>query len=249
MSLKAKIFVGIERMLALFTDKIVCISEAEKKSALTKHIAKESQLELIPNGIIVSAVRDAKPFTKEELGFPPDSYVVGMIGRLDAQKAPDTFIKAGKLIKDRIPNAVFIIVGNGKMTDEVNEFANKNGLKLIVTGWVENPYSYLKMFDVALLLSRWEGFGLAIVEYMAAEKNVVASRVDAIPTLIENKKDGLLVEVDNPTEVAEKVIYLYTHPDDAKIMRENALVKVRSQFDISRVAKQHMEMFDNLLKT
>ena len=57
----------------------------------------------------------------------------------------------------------------------------KNGLKLVITGWTDEPYSYLKVFDVAMLLSRWKGFGLAVVEYMAAEKNVVATKIDAIP--------------------------------------------------------------------
>ncbi len=49
-----------------------------------------------------------------------------------------------------------------------------------------------------MLLSRWEGFGLAVVEYMAAEKNVVATKIDAIPTLVDDGVDGLLVEMDNP---------------------------------------------------
>ena len=57
----------------------------------------------------------------------------------------------------------------------------KNGLKLVITGWTDETYSYLKVFDVAMLLSRWKGFGLAVVEYMAAEKNVVATKIDAIP--------------------------------------------------------------------
>ena len=99
-------------------------------------------------------------------------------------------------------------------------------MNLYVTGWTNAPYSYLKVFDVALLLSRWEGFGLAIVEYMAAEKNVVASRVDAIPTLIDDGTDGLLAEADNPEDIKEKVLWLYNHPEEARIMKKKALEKV-----------------------
>lgn len=50
---------------------------------------------------------------------------------------------------------------------------------------------------------------------MAAEKNVVATRIDAIPTLIEDGVDGLLVEVDNPQDAADKVLWLYHHPEEA----------------------------------
>ena len=129
------------------------------------------------------------------------------------------------MINDAIHNSAFIIVGDGEERAEVERFAKENNLNLVVTGWTDEPYSFLKVFDVAVLLSRWEGFGLAIVEYMAAEKNVIATRTDAIPTLIEDGVDGLLVDVDNPEDVRDKVIWLYYHPEEAKNMREKALGK------------------------
>ncbi|MDE6647630.1 MAG: glycosyltransferase family 4 protein, partial [Prevotella sp.] len=119
-----------------------------------------------------------------------------------------------------------------------------------ITGWTNEPYTYLKTFDVALLLSRWwEGFGLAIVEYMAAEKNVVATRTYAIPTLVDDGIDGLLVKVDSPEDVCEKVVWLYNHSEEAAIMRKAALQKVYEKFDIQRVADQHVMMFETICYT
>lgn len=247
MKLKSLIYLLIEKCLAPLTDKIVCISQAEKASAEREHIAKENKLALIPNGIDILAVRNAVPKQRSEVGIPGDAFVVGMIGRLSQQKAPDTFIRAAKLIHESIPNSAFIIVGDGEERESVESFAKENDLNLYVTGWTDVPYSYLKIFDVALLLSRWEGFGLAIVEYMAAEKNVVASRSDAIPTLIEDGTDGLLVEVDNPEDVRDKVLWLYNHPNEAKVMKGNALTKVTKHYDISRVVEQHVALFQNLI--
>ena len=97
-----------------------------------------------------------------------------------------------------------------------------------------------------MLLSRWEGFGLAVVEYMAAEKNVVATKIDAIPTLVDDSVDGLLVEMDNPKDAAEKVLWLYRHPKEAAEMKSKALKKVIENYDISRVVDQHIEMFEEL---
>lgn len=248
MKLKRIVYLLIEKCLSPFTDKIVCISEAEKNSALHEHIAKKNKLELIPNGIDVTAVKNAAAKDRGGLGITDDAFVVGMIGRLSPQKAPDVFIKAAKLINDTIHNSAFIIVGDGEEREEVERFANDNGLKLIVTGWTDEPYSFLKVFDVAVLLSRWEGFGLAIVEYMAAEKNVVATRIDAIPTLIDDGVDGLLVDVNNPEDVRDKVLWLYNHPEEAGNMRKNALEKVIKNYDISRVVEQHVQMFNKLLK-
>ena len=170
-----------------------------------------------------------------------------MIGRLSAQKAPDVFIRAAKLIRDKIPNSAFIIVGNGEKEAEVKAYAKENGMQLIVTGWTDEPYSYLKTFDVAMLPSRWEGFGLAIVEYMAAEKNVVATKVDAIPTLIEDGVDGLLADVDTPQDAADKALWLYSHQAEATEMKKKALKKSIENYNINRVIKQHTEMFNRLI--
>lgn len=247
MKLKSMIYLLMEKALSPCTDKIVCISKAEKASAEREHIAKDDKLALIPNGIDVSAVRNAVAKTRKDLGIAEDAFVVGMIGRLSPQKAPDVFIRAAKLIHDEIPNSAFIIVGSGEEEDEVKSFAKENGLELVISGWTDEPYGYLKVFDVAMLLSRWEGFGLAVVEYMAAEKNVVATKIDAIPTLIEDGVDGLLVEVDNPKDAADKVLWLYRHPDEAAAMRLKALKKVIENYDISRVVDQHINMFENLV--
>jgi len=248
MKIKNIIYIIIERLLSSITDKIICISESEKQSAIQKKISKPDKLELIPNGINIESVLQAVPKSRKELGIDDNAFVVGMIGRLSPQKAPDIFIQSAKLIHEQIPNSVYIIVGNGEETENIKTYAQKNNLKLIVTGWTDEPYSYLKIFDLAILLSRWEGFGLAIIEYMAASKNIIATNVDAIPTLINNGIDGLLVNPDSPEEVLHKVMYLRKHPTEAESMKKIALDKVINNYDINRVVEQHLKLFKELLK-
>ena len=228
-SMKLRVFRTLEQLLAHFTDKIVCISEAEFESAIDKNIFSEDKIELITNGIDIDAVRSAIAVKRSHLGIADDAFVVGMIGRLSAQKAPDVFIRAAEIIHKEIPNSAFIIVGDGEQREEIETFARQHGLHLVVTGWTDKPYSYLKAFNVAMLLSRWEGFGLAIVEYMAAEKNVVATRADAIPSLIEDGEDGFLVDIDNPEQAADKALWLRNHPNEAEEMRQKAQRKVKSK--------------------
>lgn len=247
MRLKNKIFLLVERLLSRFTERIVCISEAERRSAIYNKVCGTEKLTLIPNGIDIEAVRSAVPVRRSELGIADDAFVVGMIGRLSPQKAPDIFIHAAEIIHKEIPNMACIIVGDGEERADIEAYAEEHGLRLVVTGWTDEPYRYLKDFDVAMLLSRWEGFGLAIVEYMAAEKNVVATRIDAIPTLIDDGVDGLLTEPDNAEQAAEKVLWLYRHPQEAVAMRVRALRRVRADFDINRVINQHIDMFNKLM--
>ena len=109
MKLKSMMYLCLEKILSPCTDKIVCISKAEKASAEREHIAKDEKLALIPNGIDVGAVRNALAKSRSELGIAEDAFVVGMIGRLSPQKAPDVFIRAAKLIHDEIPNSACML--------------------------------------------------------------------------------------------------------------------------------------------
>ena len=77
-----------------------------------------------------------KYLDKEDLNIPEDAFVVGMVGRISQQKAPDVFIKMAKQVKDEVPNAHFIIVGNGNQEDEIRKYAKDNGFSdsLHITG-------------------------------------------------------------------------------------------------------------------
>ncbi len=248
MKIKSFVYCQIEKLLAHFTDRIVCISKAEEQSAINNNISNTDKFVSIPNGIDIQSVKKAVPKSRSEIGIKDSTFVVGMVGRISQQKAPDIFIRTAKLVAEKKPDSAFIIVGDGIMRSQIERYARANNLKLFITGWTDEPYSYLKLFDVAVLPSRWEGFGLAIVEFMAAERNVVASRIDAIPTIIEDGVDGLLANVDSPKDFCEKILWLCSHPKEAAEMREKALKKVCVYYDINRVARQHMEMFNALNK-
>ena len=141
----------------------------------------------------------------------------------------------------------YIIVGDGDETDVIKAYTKEDDVKLVVTGWLDNPYSYLKNFDLVMLLPRWEGFGLSIAEYIAAKKPVIATRIDAIPTLINDGVDGLMVDVDSPENVCEKAVYNYNHNKETEDMIVKTYQKALSRFDIQRVANQHVELMTELM--
>lgn len=247
---KQAVYTWLERIMALFCDKIVCISDAESQSALEKRICKVDKLKVIFNGVDMGAYESAEHglVKRSDLGIPEDAFVVGMVGRLSPQKAPDIFIRMAKLVKDSVESAHFIIVGNGEQWEEVLEYARKNRFvgSVHITQWVNNPMDYIELFDVACLLSRWEGFGLVIPEYMMAGKPVVATEVDAIPNLIQHGTNGLLVEVDNAEAASEAVLRL---KNDVKL-RNQLIVQgykdVREKYDAKRVSEQHDGLFKEM---
>ena len=248
---KKAIYRIIEKMAAPFCDKIICISDAEKQSALNNKICKEDKLQVIYNGVDIEAYEGGEhgAIKRSDLGISEDAFVVGMVGRISPQKAPDVFVKMAKLIKDKIPNSHFIIVGSGELETEIREYAKDNGFSdsLHITGWVENPMSYVELFDVACLLSRWEGFGLALPEYMMAGKQIVASKVDAIPNIIKNEENGLLVKVDDAVEASKAVVRVYQESRIKDLLVSNGLAMVHSRFNARRVSKEQEKLFERLL--
>lgn len=247
---KKTMYTVIEKVAAHFCDKIICISEAEKQSALNKRICREDKLQIIFNGVDIEAYENGVHglVKRKDLNIPEDAFVVGMVGRISPQKAPDVFVKMAKNIKYVVPNSCFIIVGNGNQEDEIRKYAEVNGFSnsLHITGWVDNPMSYMELFDVACLLSRWEGFGLVLPEYMMAGKPIVASRVDAICDIIQNEENGLLVEVDDVVGASEAVLRIYRENGLKDRLLIQGMKDVHNRFNVRRVSEDHGKLFESM---
>lgn len=250
--IKKSFYAFIERVLAPLCTKIIAISGYEKDSALKRHICNETKIKVIYNGIdLEEHLKEAnKGDIKLLQQIPQNAFVVGCVGRLTEQKAPDVFIRAARLIKDSIPNACFLFVGGGEKENEVRELISTLGLEgcVFITGWVDNPLTYVRKMDVAMLLSRWEGFGLVIPEYMLEGKPVIATKIDAIPNLITDRWNGILIDVDDYHSASSSCIELYNNPTLVNSLIENAKTTVYNRFDAKRVALEHEQLFKTILK-
>ena len=246
---KQEMYKWVEKISAHFCDKIVCISDAEKESALREKICKPSKLQVIYNGIDFEEIEKTVPMSRIQLGIPKNAFVVGMVGRLSKQKAPDIFVKAAKLIKEKIPNAFFLMVGDGELRDHVEDLINQYDLNssFLITGWVNNPTAYMKIMNVGMLLSRWEGFGLVLPEYMACGVPIVATNVDAIPNVAKNGVNGMLVDKDDYHKAADAVDRLFKQPDLTSSLVKTADNIVKTKFDGKRVAQNTELLYKELI--
>lgn len=246
---KKEMYKWIEKFLSCFCEKIVCISDAEMKSALREKICKLNKLQVIYNGIDLEAIKKVKIKTRQEFRIPKDAFVIGQVGRLSKQKAPDTFVKAAKIIKQKIPNAYFLLVGDGELRGKIEKMVHEDGLdnSFMITGWVDNPIAYMKIMNVGTLLSRWEGFGLVLPEYMSCSVPVVATKVDAIPNIIQNKKNGSLVLKDKPVEISEAIIKIYENSDYRKSIVNQAKKVVDEKYNARRVNDEIYQLYMEVL--
>lgn len=247
-SKKKAVYRLVERCLAKITDYIIAISDYEKKSAIDNRICESEKIQVIYNGIDLDSYNQEilnYHLTRADLGIPEDAYVIGCVGRLSKQKSPDIFIKAAAQIKKKIPQAYFLMVGNGDEQEQAEQLITELELQnyVHITGWVDNPMEYVMLFDQAMLLSRWEGFGLVLAEFMWAGKPIVATKVDAIPNLISDAVNGLLVEKDAVDAVVKASIRIYEDRELAEQLCEQGRQIVKERFSIKRVVAEHERLF------
>lgn len=192
--LKKFIYICMEKFLAMRTSKIVCISKHEKNSALKRKVCREEKLELIYNGVDYSeldSIKNDEGITREKFNLPRDKKIVGQVGRLCEQKGTDVFVRVAKNILEKDDNYYFVLVGDGPYKESIEKYLIENGIqdKFLITGWINNPLEYNKLFDVSCLFSRWEGFGYVIEEYKRLGMPIVATNAGAIPELLSTTYD------------------------------------------------------------
>ena len=247
---KKKIFALIEKMLALKTNKIINISKSEYESALEYKIASERKMCVIENGIDFTKFKNNdknREETRKKYNIKDNEILIGVVGRLSEQKDPMTMIRAFELVQKENKNTKLIYVGSGELEESVKQYAKEKEIlhKVIITGWVNNVEKYIPAFDIAVLPSKWEGFGLVLIEYMACEKPIIASQVGGIKNIIRNEQNGFLVETNNYAMLACKIIETIKNKSiNKKFINENK--KVINEYSIENVIAKHLEIMNNL---
>lgn len=244
---KKFLYKNIEKVLAGFTQKIIAISEYEKEIAIKNKIAKENKIVVIENAIDFNKYSQIKcnKSKKELVGWEDNTRVIGMVARITAQKSPETFVKMAELLIKDYDDVRFLLVGDGDKREEIEAYIKKKNIsdKFYITGWTNNVEEYLSILDIAVLTSKWEGFGLVIPEYMAAQKPIVASAVGGIKNIIEDEKDGFLVENLNEMKFYNKVKKILESSKIKTNLIESAYSKAQKKYCFKRVVSTHVKLF------
>ncbi len=234
-------------------DKVVAVSNVIKQGLVEKLHLEPQKIVTIHNGIDLNGF--SKPVDvdrqKEKLGLEKDELVFGAIGRLVRFKGFSYLLEAVKIINSQLPNFKLVIVGGGELEQELKQKAQALGItdKVIFTGRQDNVLPFLAIFDIMVISSITEGFGIAALEAMAMGKAVVASRVGGIPEVVEDGVSGLLVPPEKPAALAEAIIKLIENPGLRETMGQAGRIRVEKFFSIQRVFEQTVTLYQNLLKT
>jgi len=233
------VYIGIERYLASRTDIFLAVGSAVAAEAVRRGVAVPERIRVINPAIEQSAGPTgpaARAEARSRLGVPVGGKVVGTVGRIDYQKAPENFIDAiAWLGRDDV---FAIWIGDGPMRREMEARAVRRGLhdRFVCTGHRDDVPELLPGLDVFAMASRYEGLPCAVAEAMAAGLPVVATAVNAVPDVVLPGATGLLVSPERPRQLAAAISYLLDEPADAARMALAGRLLIADKFAPSSLA-------------
>lgn len=209
--------------------RIIAISKYVKKSIVKNFNADSDKIKVIYNGV------DVKRFAESFVEIHDPVRIV-FVGRLVRVKGVQIALQALKICSDKGINFSFTIVGDGEYRNQLEIISKKLGIdkNCTFTGVRTDIPQILKNSDIFIHPCTWEeGFGIGIVEAMAAGKICICSRSGAIPEIITDGVDGYLVEKGNPEELAETIISAIQNKKNWENIQKHAVITA-PKFSMSR---------------
>ena len=234
-----------------FADAIVVNSRSTKRTLLENNPwLPQTKIRVVPHGIDTSKYQSGNPVVlRAALGLPASAFVVGFVGRLSGQKGVSVLLAAIEKIASNDRNVHFVIAGIGTLEKKVVDFVKSSGLGDVVhfLGFRDDVPALMQTFDLLLVPSLWEGFGLVLIEAMSAGVPCIASNVSSIPEILEDGINGLLVPPGDVDALVKAVDRLRRDQALRKRLGDAGKRTVDEKFTIDRMMTGYEELFGSLV--
>jgi glycosyltransferase involved in cell wall biosynthesis len=209
---------------------VIYTSDADRKTDGRRFLSTA----VVPLGIDIERFANARP--ARTWGGP----TVGNVARLVEQKGHRTLIEAAKIVRERKPDTQFVIVGDGELRDELEALA---GALVTFTGARDDVPELLASFDVFAFPSRFEGLCLAVIEAQAAGVPVVATPVGGIVETVVPGETGVLCAPENAQSLADGILHLLDHPEQARALAEEARRRARARYSEQQAVQATLRLY------
>jgi glycosyltransferase involved in cell wall biosynthesis len=168
--------------------------------------------------------------------------VIGWVGRLSTEKGPDVALEAFASLED--PHARLLILGEGREQTALRQRADTLGVgeRVLWRGVVPNADKLFRAFDGFLLSSRTEGTPMALLEAMAADVPIVATRVGGVPDIVDAQSAWLVESLDSEA-MARALDELLRQPDIARGRAERARERLKDRFAVDPWLSQYESLY------
>lgn len=205
------VYKTLERLTAPITDLFLFVTDEDRKEAERLGLLKRSSWAIVRSIVGVERFRQAASRRKElreKMGISLSTPVIGGLFPFKPQKDPLGFIEIANLVHQRLPQALFLVGGDGVLRREMERLIEELGLRewVRLLGWQERAEEFLPLCDTLLLPSLWEGLPQVLVQAMACNTIPVASSVNGTKELLREGRNGLLFSPRDYREGASKVL-------------------------------------------
>jgi len=240
----------LNRLLAPWTDAFIAVAEPHGRYLAAREGCPAKKICVIPNGVDVARFhpRWPDPALQQRLGLTGETPVAGIVAALRPEKNHELFLRAAALVREKAPQARFLIVGDGPQRAKLETLAEELALADAVRflGTRRDMPEVLALMDVLVLTSHMEANPLCILEAMACEKPVVATRVGSVSETVLDGRTGLLVPPGDAAAIAERTMELLSDRDRAAAMGRAGREHVIAHWSIDRMVEGYQNLIGDI---
>ncbi|MEW5744181.1 MAG: glycosyltransferase family 4 protein [Nitrospirota bacterium] len=236
-----------ERVVSHLVRNVVAVSDSTAQDLIQRVKIPARKVITVPNGIdgnpfCITVDKDEK---KKELGFGGRGPVIGFASRVARQKGLTYLLKAMPEIIQVFPECVLVIAGEGPEESPLQQEAANLNIKdhVVFLGPRLDIPELLKLFDILVLPSVWEGLPMILLEAMAAGCPTVATDVGGVSTAIKNGESGVLVEAENPAALSREIVSLLSDEDKRKVLSEKGRRRFLDMFSAEVMTRKYEELY------
>ncbi len=229
--------------------KIICVSE-KIKEITAPSIKNKDVLSVVYSGIDLNKFANCsnKKILRKYFNIPDENVIVGNIAALAPHKDYFTFVDTAEIVLKTHPSTTFLIIGQGSEKQNIAEYIFEKGLQdsIFFTGFRTDIQDILPELDVFLMTSETEGLGTSILDAFACEVPVVVTRAGGIPEIVKDNETGLLGEIKNPQQLADKVLLLINN----NILKKKLVKRAKKEilnFTRQNTARKTMEEYQKVI--
>ena len=234
------------RLLAPMTDAFIAVAPSHGEYLVRHEGCPRRKVRVIPNGVDTDRFHPRQPDRniQQEFGLESARPVAGIIAALRPEKNHELFLQAAAIVHASRPQARFLIVGDGPEREALEQRAAALRVADAVRflGTRDDIPEVLSVINVLLLTSHMEANPVSILEALAAERPVIATRVGSVPETVADGENGYLVAPGDAETLAARTIELFDHPEHAEALGRAGRETVLHHWSIDRMVEGYQEL-------
>lgn len=186
---------------------------------------------------------------RREFGAGIEDYLIGTVACLKPQKAPEDFVSVARQVCERVPQARFVLIGDGELRPRVEALIQHYGLqdRLALAGWRRDIDRAMKCFDALLLTSHWEGLPRVLLEATSAGLPIVATNVGGVREVAPGSDQVRLCKAGNVEELAVQLEQVIRNRKHGVEFTDSHKGELPREFHIEEMVKRYEALYDSLL--